>query len=107
MLAGNVIGHNGVDRLLRSADFEPNEEHKTSMRRRVLEVLRGRGPRGVTRLDAPTDLQLSLAQRVSELRSLGYHIASILEQHQSARIARYVLVMEPSDSQWVEEICSR
>lgn len=74
------------------SEFRPSEERLTKRAQQVLELLKERGPRGVTKLDAPSYLSLSLSSRVYDLRSKGYRIDTLSERVGDARIARYVLV---------------
>ncbi len=74
------------------SEFRPSEESLTKRERQVLELLKERGPRGVTKLDAPSYLSLSLSPRVYDLRSKGYRIDTLRERVGDACIARYVLV---------------
>ena len=76
----------------RSSSFRPSEEALARRKKEVLAVLRLRGSRGVTRLDAPEHLRLSLAQRISELRGMGYRINSEPEPVGDTRVARYRLI---------------
>ncbi len=78
-----------------SADFEPDEESKLSLREQVLELLRERRGRGLTRLNVPEALSLSLAARIYELRKAGFRIATFREPHGNASIGRYVLLGGP------------
>ena len=72
--------------------YRPPEEALARRQREVLDLLRERGPRGATRLDAPPHLSLSLSQRICELRQMGYRIDTVPEEAGDVRIARYVLV---------------
>ncbi len=74
------------------SEFRPSEESLTKRERQVLDLLKERGPRGVTKLDAPFYLSLSLSSRVCDLRSKGYRIDTLRERVGDACIARYVLV---------------
>ena len=74
------------------SEFRPSEERLTKRAQQVLELLKERGPRGVTKLDAPSYLSLSLSARVCDLRSKGYRIDTLREWVGDACIARYVLV---------------
>ncbi len=60
--------------------YRPPKETLARRQREVLELLKERGPRGATRLDAPPDLSLSLSQRICELRQKGYRIDAVREQ---------------------------
>ena len=74
------------------SDYRPPEEALARCQGEVLELLKECGSRGVTRLEAPRHLSLSLSQRISDLRSKGHRIDSKLERVGDACIARYVLV---------------
>ena len=74
------------------SEFRPSEERLTKRAQQVLELLKERGPRGVTKLDAPSYLSLSLSARVCDLRSKGYRIDTLRERVGDACIGRYVLV---------------
>ena len=74
------------------SEFRPSEERLRKRTQQVLELLKERGPRGVTKLDAPSYLSLSLSARVCDLRSKGYRIDTLRERVGDACIARYVLV---------------
>ena len=58
----------------------------------IRQTLRMQGDLGLTRLDAPEYLRLSLPQRISELRAKGYRIDSEHERVGDIRVARYRLV---------------
>ncbi len=78
------------------SEFRPSEERLTKREQQVLELLIERGPRGVTKLDAPSYLSSSLSPRVYDLRSKGYRIDTLRERVGDASIGRYVLVaIEP------------
>ncbi len=74
------------------SDYRPPEEALARRQREVLDLLRERGSRGATRLDAPAHLSLSLSQRICELRQMGYRIDTVREEAGDVWIARYVLV---------------
>lgn len=60
---------------------------------RVLDLLRSRGPRGITALDALEHVgSMRLAARIADLRALGYDIDSeMVPTARGARVARYTL----------------
>ncbi len=76
------------------SDYRPPEKALARRQGEVLELLKECGSRGVTRLEAPRHLSLSLPQRISELRAMGYRIDTIRERVGDSSIARYVLVEE-------------
>jgi len=57
-------------------NFKPDEETLGRRQKQVLELLKERGPQGATRLDVPDHLALSWAQRICELRRMGYRIVT-------------------------------
>ncbi len=81
-----------VSRYRPGSDYRPPEEALARRQGEVLELLKERRSRGATRLDAPPHLSLSLSQRISELRAMGYRIDTLREQAGDVWIARYVLV---------------
>ncbi len=74
------------------SDYRPPEKALARRQGEVLELLKECGSRGVTRLEAPRLLSLSLSQRICELRQKGYRIDSVLEHADEGGFARYVLV---------------
>ncbi len=76
------------------SDYRPPEKALARRQGEVLELLKECGSRGVTRLEAPRLLSLSLSQRIYELRQKGYRIDSVLEHADEGGFARYVLVEE-------------
>ncbi len=74
------------------SDYRPPEKALARRQGEVLELLKECGSRGVTRLEAPRHLSLSLSQRICELRQKGYRIDSELEPSDEGGFARYVLV---------------
>ncbi len=76
------------------SDYRPPEKALARRQGEVLELLKECGSRGVTRLEAPRHLSLSLSQRIYELRQKGYRIDSVLEHADEGGFARYVLVEE-------------
>ena len=81
-----------VSRYRPGSDYRPPEEALARRQGEVLELLKECGSRGVTRLEAPRLLSLSLSQRIYELRQKGYRIDSVLERADEGGFARYVLV---------------
>ena len=79
-------------RYVQSGTFRPSEQTLARRQREVLALLRDRGQRGVTKIDAPPQFSLSLAARISELRQKGYRIDTVPVRVGDARIARYVLI---------------
>ncbi len=77
--------------------FQPNAAKRRTRRREIVELLRERGEGGVTRLDCPTYLVLSMPARICELRKAGYEIETIPERVDHATVARYVLHGEPDE----------
>ncbi len=77
--------------------FQPNAEKRQTRRREIVELLRERGEGGLTRLDCPRYLALSMPARICELRKSGYSIESVPEQVGHATMARYVLHGEPNE----------
>ena len=73
--------------------FEPDNETKASRRKEIIQLLRERGAQGVTKLEAPVHLMLSMSARIAELRKHGYRIDTIREEH---GVGRYVLLAEPT-----------
>ncbi len=76
------------------SDYRPPEQALARRQGEVLELLKERGSRGVTRLEAPRHLSHSLSQRICELRQKGYRIDSVREHADEGGFARYVLVEE-------------
>ncbi len=74
------------------SDYRPPEKALARRQGEVLDLLKGCGSRGVTRLEAPRHLSLSLSQRICELRQKGYRIDSVQERADEGGFARYVLV---------------
>ncbi len=74
------------------SDYRPPEKALARRQGEVLELLKECGSRGVTRLEAPRHLSLSLSQRICELRQKGYRIDSVREHADEGGFARYVLV---------------
>ncbi len=74
------------------SDYRPPEEALARRQGEVLELLKECGSRGVTRLEAPRLLSLSLSQRICERRQKGYRIDSVQERADEGGFARYVLV---------------
>lgn len=74
------------------SDYRPPEKALARRQGEVLELLKECGSRGVTRLEAPRHLSLSLSQRICELRQKGYRIDSVRERADEGGFARYVLV---------------
>ena len=74
------------------SDYRPPEKALARRQGEVLELLKECGSRGVTRLEAPRHLSLSLSQRICELRQKGYRIDSMQERADEGGFARYVLV---------------
>ncbi len=74
------------------SDYRPPEKALARRQGEVLELLKGCGSRGVTRLEAPRHLSHSLSQRICELRKKGYRIDSVQERADEGGFARYVLV---------------
>ena len=74
------------------SDYRPPEKALARRQGEVLELLKECGSRGVTRLEAPRHLSLSLSQRICELRQKGYRIDSVLEHADEGGFSRYVLV---------------
>ena len=72
--------------------YMPDEESQLALQDQLLELLRKRGPEGVTKLDAPERLSWSLAQHVFGLRRKGCEIKTVPEQLGFSRIGRYVLI---------------
>ncbi len=72
--------------------FQPPQKTLAKRQREVLELLKERGPSGVTKLDAPRHLSLTLTARIFDLRSKGYQIDTLREQVGASSLARYVLV---------------
>lgn len=79
------------------AKFQPDAETRRTRRCEIVELLRERGEGGLTRLDCPRYLALSMPARICELRKLGYSIESVPEQVGHATMARYVLHGEPGE----------
>ena len=73
-------------------EYRPSEGRLARRQREVLDLLKERGSRGATRLDAPPHLSLSLSQRICELRMMGHQIDTVREQVGQVWVARYVLV---------------
>ena len=82
--------------------FKPDEETLGRRQKQVLELLKERGPQGATRLEMPAHFALSWAQRICELRRMGYRIVSKRERVGDSWIARYVLVSTDSGPRGVE-----
>ena len=61
------------------------------MQRSILALLRKRGSHGLTRLNAPQYMVLSLPARICELRKLGHLIETQRVRVGDALIARYIL----------------
>lgn len=80
-----------------SSKFQPNAAKRQTRRREIVELLRERGEQGLSRLDAPRYLALSMPARICELRKLGYSIETVPEQVGHATMARYVLHGEPDE----------
>ncbi len=81
-----------VSRYRPGSDYRPPEEALARRQGEVLELRKESGSRGVTRLEAPRLLSLSLSQRIYELRQKGSRIDSVLEHADEGGFARYVLV---------------
>ncbi len=81
-----------VSRYRPGSDYRPPEKALARRQGEVLELLKECGSRGVTRLEAPRHLSLSLSQRICELRQKGYRIVSVQERADEGGFARYVLV---------------
>ncbi len=81
-----------VSRYRPGSDYRPPEKALARRQGEVLDLLSECGSRGVTRLEAPRHLSLSLSQRIFELRQKGYRIDSVLEHADEGGFARYVLV---------------
>ncbi len=74
------------------SDYRPPEKALARRQGEVLELLKECGSHGVTRLEAPRHLSLSLSQRICELRQKGYRIDSVREHADEGGFSRYVLV---------------
>ena len=62
--------------------------------KQTLKLLKKRGPRGVTKLDAPKYLALALSAHIHQLRRRGFEIVTLRESRGDSWIGRYVLVRE-------------
>ena len=76
------------------SDYRPPEKALARRQGEVLDLLKECGSRGVTRLEAPRLLSLTLSQRIYELRKKGYRIDSVREHADEGGFSRYVLVEE-------------